>query len=391
MKGSEDNSAQDAGDASCAGLPPELTTEMSRLYSAGFSLLPLGGEDGKTAIAKFRDRKRLSLGLVIDRMSGGGSQTYGIRLGGLLVIDVDTDTPEARAYVETNFGSSPVKTLTRRGYHLYFRHAGKRPKDVSLPNVAIEFKAGDNLYVVGAGSVRPDGNGRYVAQGPLISPKELPWFVDRRAFGKSESNEGKTGSTVGRGFRHNALKRRARELALVADSLQEVVDDLIAFRDWEIEEPAEFSDEVIKNLAAWFWDKRENGRLWGKKNSGVFVHRHPITVLARQGYSLALMVYTVVLSFHGHKGGEEFALSPDGLRTSGHIKAGRHQLYSAIHLLVNLGLLTRRSIPVGRRTSYRYQIAAPWLLGERGERSFLTLVSDAGTSMSVLETQEKVA
>lgn len=390
MKRIKDQMAVKADDASHPGLPPELTMEMSRLYSAGYSLLPLGGDGGKKATVRFEDRNRLPLSRVINRMLGGGSQTYGIRLGGLLVIDVDTDTAEARAYVQANFGSSPVQTRTKRGFHLYFRHVGKKPNDIRLPNVAIEFKSGENSYVVGPCSVRPDDGGQYVAHGRLNSPKNLPWFVDRRTAAVTLDCDGKA-PTVGRGFRHKALKKRARELALVADGLHEVADDLKAFRDWEIEEPADFPDKMVEKMAEWFWEKRETGMLWGKTNSGVFVHRHPISLLARQGNALALMVYNVVLATHGHKGGKEFALCPDGLRVSGRVKAGRHQLYAAIHLLVDLGLLTRRAIPIGKRISYRYQIAAPWLAGERAEGSFLTLVSDGGTSMPVIKSQKKVA
>jgi hypothetical protein len=120
-------------DAAHPALPPELTVEMTRLYNAGFSLIPLGGGDGKRSIVRFGSRRRLPLEVVVNRMLAGGTRTYGIRLGGLLVVDVDTDTPEARAYVEAHFGSSPVRTLTPRGFHLYFRHAGEKPNDVHLP------------------------------------------------------------------------------------------------------------------------------------------------------------------------------------------------------------------------------------------------------------------
>jgi hypothetical protein len=35
-------------------LSPVLTSEMSRLYSAGFSLIPLGGDDGKKPIIGYK-------------------------------------------------------------------------------------------------------------------------------------------------------------------------------------------------------------------------------------------------------------------------------------------------------------------------------------------------
>lgn len=221
-----DPKGEGPNDAAHPSLPPELTVEMTRLYNAGFSLIPLGGGDGKKSTVKFGSRRRLPLQLVVNRMLAGGSHTFGIRLGGLMVVDVDTDTPEARAYVEAHFGSSPARTLTRRGFHFYFRHAGEKPRDVDLPNIKIEFKSGDNSYVVAAGSKRPDG-GSYEADGRLVSPKSLPWFVERDAFNRKKSSD-HSGSVerVQRGLRHTALKKRARELALVAQCFDDVVSDL---------------------------------------------------------------------------------------------------------------------------------------------------------------------
>lgn len=380
---------EELNDAAHPALPPELTVEMSRLYNAGFSLIPLGGGDGKKSIVRFGSRRRLPLQVVVNRMLAGGTRTYGIRLGGLLVVDVDTDTPEARAYVDAHFGSSPVRTLTRRGFHLYFRHAGDKPTDVHLPNIQIEFKSGDNSYVVAAGSTRPDG-GSYEADGRLVSPKSLPWFAER---GASERKKGADKhERVQRGLRHTALKKRARELALVAESFDDFLSDLIAFRDWEIEEPVEFADSVMESLALWFWDKREAGMLWSRENSGVFIHRHPITVLAQRGDSLALLLYNVVVAIHGHRPDREFALSPDGIRKSGRIKAGREQLYTAIHLLVELGLLDRTTTARGKRLFYRYRLGSPWLKGNGREGSSLTLVPDTGTSLTASnKTMGKVA
>jgi hypothetical protein len=212
-----------------------------------------------------------------------------------------------------------------------------------------------------------------------VAPKSLPWFAELSALEGAKRSEKQ--ERVQRGLRHTALKKRARELALVAECFDDFVCDLIAFRDWEIEEPAEFSDSAMECLARWFWDKREAGMLWSRENSGVFIHRHSIRVLAERGDSLALLLYSVVAAIHGHRPDKEFALSPDGLRKSRRIKAGREQLYAAIHLLVELGLLDRTTIARGKRLFYRYRLGAPWLEERVGEGSSLTLVPDTGTSL----------
>ena len=144
-----------ADDAAHPRLSAELTTLMTQLFSAGFSLLPLGGSNGKKPIVEFKGRKRLPLGVIVNRMAAGGSLTYGIRLDGLLVIDVDTDAPEARAYVEHRFAASGARTRTKRGFHLYYQFIdGKPPKAVRLPNIAIDFKTGRNSVNSGAQTTR---------------------------------------------------------------------------------------------------------------------------------------------------------------------------------------------------------------------------------------------
>lgn len=356
-----------------------VTAEMSRLFSAGHSLVPLGGPDGKVPIVAFRDRKRLPLALVMDRMGGAGSNTYGIRLNDLLVIDVDTDTPEARAYVEERFGSSPARTETSRGYHLYFRHTGPKPSQVREPGIAIDFKSGPNEFVVGPQSIRADGT-RYLPQGQVLAPSALPLFTDRHA--RTGVSAGATGAaTPGRhpkGSRHRALKRRAHQLASTADSLQELIDNLLAFRDWEIEAPEEFSDAAIQKMAGWFWEKRESGELWGGSKAVVQIDHKTIATLASRGEGTALLLLGLLLKAHGGQPGKTFAVVPDGLKNKGLLKAGRNQIYSAIDVLLDLGLLVCCKRARGNRNHHHYQLGS----GEKektGERSLLLLVPSEDT------------
>ena len=291
-------------------LPPVLTSEISRLYSAGFSLLPLGGPDGKKPIVEYRDRKRLPLSMLVDRMANAGSRTFGLRLKGLLVVDVDTDTPQAREYVERRFGTSPARTRTGRGFHLYFRLAGAKPKQVRLPGISIDFKSGENEFVVGPQSERPDGV-VYWPEGRLAALEGLPWFEDRDD-NTSTPEPAKCNGRYPQGVRHQMLKRRAHQLALAADSFGDLFANLVAFREWEIEKPEDFSDAWLENLALWFWHKRENGELWSGKNSVVQIHRAAVDELARRGEGLAFLLYGLLVSAHGHDPDARFAIVPDG-------------------------------------------------------------------------------
>ncbi|RUT97316.1 bifunctional DNA primase/polymerase, partial [Mesorhizobium sp. M7A.T.Ca.TU.009.02.1.1] len=295
-------------EAAHASLPALLTAELGRLFQAGFSLLPLGGDDGKKPIVAFKDRSRLPLGLVVNRMAGAGSNTFGIRLEGLLVVDVDTDTPKARAYVEMRFGTSPVSTKTSRGFHLYFRHNGSKPPSVDRPDIKIDFKAGGNEFVVGAHSERPDGS-IYWPIGKLVSFSGLPELFDREVPGIELA---KTNGRFPIGCRREMLKRRARQLALRADTFDDLVQNLVGFREWEIERPEDFSDGEISEMAAWFWKKRDSGKLWSGSNSVVMIERTVIDKLVADGEFTAYGLYSHLKAIHPAEGAK-FAIVPDGL------------------------------------------------------------------------------
>jgi hypothetical protein len=361
-------------------LSPVVTSEMSRLFSAGFWLLPLGGSDGKKPIVDYRNRKRHPLSLVVDKLAAAGSQSYGIRLKDMIVVDVDTDTPEARQYVESRFGTSPARTRTGRGFHLYFRHTGPIPKQVRLPRIAIDFKSGENAFVVGPQSERPDGV-VYWPEGRLIAPDVLPAFVDR-GVSSGETEGGTVNRRYPQGVRRDTLKRRAFDLAQVADSFDEMVADLLAFRDWEVEQPEDFSDDHLVALAQWFWEKRERGELWSKSNSVVQIRRAALDHLAALGEGLAFLLYSILVSAHGHNPGAPFAIVPDALRDSGRLNAGRRQIYAAIGVLLEAGLLVYHQKSCGNRSHHLYRFGLGVWAGageEKKEGSRLILISEKDT------------
>lgn len=355
--------------ASHPQLSPVLTAEMSRLFSLGFSLLPLGGSDGKKPIVSFKDKKRLPLSTVVDRMGAAASASYGIRLNDVVVVDVDTDTPEARAYVERRFGCSPCRTRTGRGFHHYYRSNGTIPAGVRLPGIAIDFKSGGNAFVVGPQSERPD-KVVYWPEARLVAPEELPLLDDREALGQALPTglaRAKPPATFPKGTRWSAIKKQARLLALRSHQFGDLFQGLKEFRDERVEQPQEFPDPSIEDLAHWFWDKKESGQLWVADNSTVQVPRQVIGTLAAQGHFVALALYGVLLSVHGHRPSNNFVIVPDGLRKV-RLKAGRKQIYAAIEVLRNLGLLNRTSNGgKGRPARYRLGFETTEEKIERGE------------------------
>ncbi|RLP22149.1 bifunctional DNA primase/polymerase [Mesorhizobium sp. YM1C-6-2] len=335
-------------------LPPALTSEMSRLFSAGFSLVPLGGDDGKKPTMSFRDRRRFPLATVVDRMAGSGSRSYGIRLKGLLVVDVDTDTPEARAYVERRFGTSPARTRTSRGFHLWFRHCSDRPAPVRLPGIAIDFKTGQNEFVVGPQSERPDG-AVYWPEGRIATIADLPWLEDRDP-GAAIADQNASVGRIPVGSRNDALKRRARKSARVASDYDNLLAELLAFRDVEMDDPRSYSEEQVVGLAKWAWQLRQQGKLWGGTNSVVVIRRSAVEELAANGHHRALSLLLFLRGQHGHDPSANFAVDPRALRKNGHFRDGTKQLYGAIKTLVARGHLVLVRPARGKRNHHDYRL-----------------------------------
>ena len=176
------------------------------------------------------------------------------------------------------------------------------------------------------------------------------------------------------------LKRRAHQLALAADSFGDLFANLVAFREWEIEKPEEFSDAWLENLALWFWHKREIGQLWSGANSVIQIHRAALDELARRGEGLAFLLYGLLVSAHGHDPDARFAIVPDALKSSRRLKAGRNQIYAAIDLLIEVGLCRCVARPIGNRNHYLYQLGDARYAGGRGREEFkITLVPEKDT------------
>ncbi len=95
--------------------------------------------------------------------------SYGVRLGrcrGDCLVVVDTDTPDAEAWVATHLPSTPLVVATARGWHRYFRAVGPQPKYIHRDGHTIECR-NQGQYVVGPGSIH--------ASGAVYAPTDWSW------------------------------------------------------------------------------------------------------------------------------------------------------------------------------------------------------------------------
>lgn len=341
-------------------LSPVLTGEMSRLYSAGFWLVPLGLDRKPLAFLKKKDgspAKRLPLSVVISKMAGAGSSNYGVRLPGLIVIDIDTDTPEAHEYVARRFGVSTVQIKSPKGVHHYFRLGDARPKNVKLPGIAIDFKSGCQEHVSGPFAERVDGGHYLPLAGHLKHVEALPMFADHEPDRRFEDwSDGSASSRVAVGTRNKHLCSIAVSYVSCSDTKPDLLADLIAYRNIHFDDPGSFSDSEIEGIVDWAFKKKLEGKIFHGRRSGVFIQRETIDRLAALGDGTALLLYSVLQADHGHRPDFDFSIVPDALRQAGKLKVGRRQIYEAIQTLVDEGLIEITFQSTKPKIPHRYKL-----------------------------------
>ncbi len=258
----------------CEAVP---IAEMSRLFEAGYSLIPLGkGSDGKEPLVTFQGRKRLPFQSVIRIMQKAGSAMYGIRLGGIVVVDCDTDNVQTLDFASAGFGHSDFMVKTSRGRHLYFHGENTQPEKIAIDRVKIDLKTGPNAYVVGPGSVRPDNGAVYtLASDWLPSPNLLPAFADRRDNPLRHHPE-----LVPVGGRNDFLFSLARQLVERQDSRESLFAALSAELHSGSERAESFPESGIWKIVDWVWKKRLTNNLWGGKKSAVQIYMTDIQDLS---------------------------------------------------------------------------------------------------------------
>ncbi len=363
-----------------------LRANIKALYNAGFTIIPLGGPDGKKPLVKGWDgRRRLPLSAVLNRLAANGSLSFGIRLDDLLVVDTDTDNLQTTKLIDERFGRSTVQVRTSRGLHQYFRCPAVGP--IAIPrairdtDVAVDFKSGKNAYVVGPGSVRPAGTVYEQLIGDLAT-SELPAFIDRAAGPDAPTHR------VPNGSRNRALVRFARQQVAVVGSLDALVAELMDFRNLEVEDPASVFDDEVLEVANWAWNLRLEGKLWRGRNSEVRINRLALDLLLpRDGGDVAIALYLLLVSEHGHLPGKLFAIVPTAIIKAGRMSTSRNKLYKARDTLLEEHLLELVHRGRGKKPHmYRLRSAivadALSSVGEGERVSTFTLLPDVGHTPS---------
>lgn len=317
-----------------SSLPDDFRNELARLVQAGFPLLPLGGgADGKAPLLSAWAGPKMALARILAPLYRSGSQVYGIRLDGLAVIDCDSDSAELVKAMEARFGPSPVHVKTPRGRHLYYRATGSAP-NLRAEGLPVDIKTGARAYVVGPGTIRPDG-GTYSAAKGVLGVNALPPL---RAPGTLHSEA--LGAAIPVGHRHSALAKEAMRMLEFVDSADELAANLAGVRDDLCEDAATMPDSELRAIAGWAWKVRLTGQIFRGRDSAFQVDRLALDALRRwHNDTDAIALYVLLQDMHGHSPGKRFALDFKAMREGGLTRLSIPRLRAARRTLEAVGLL----------------------------------------------------
>ena len=323
-----------------------------------FEVMPLAGADGKKPrVSKFRNRT-IHHRETIRLLEEDEISTYGIRLRGLTVIDIDESNWEHVAEVESLLGNSSFIVETGRGYHLYYRgqNSFKNPFTFS-----VNIKSGWNSYVVGPYSVRPDGVAYEPIKGACIHPPLTSCNVPEALLRKPRHMKrclppATKNGRVPVGHRHQYLLSQAWKLADECIDAEELTEKLMWQANRACANPASITLEEINGIASWMWGKQHYGKRYSEDFSEVKISRLIIDRLtALPGGSDALALYVLLASKHRHLG-NNFAIDFHGMKNGQLTDLGRDRFKRARNLLLELGLIQRaENYKVGSRPyTYRF-------------------------------------
>jgi len=319
--------------------------------------MPTGGDNGKRPLLGFSKNSRHPFELVMRRLEQANSQTYGIRLKGLVVLDIDVEDPSLIADMHRRFGRTDCIVKTCRGLHLYYSTSEKVSLNLRGEGLPVDVKQGLNAFVLGPHSLRPDGVFYQVYREPFSLCNVPRIQQDKKInFGTVVSASNKAQS----GTRHNFLIRKAREYIENVDSKEELLQNLLYDRDTYCDDPSSVPDIEVEGIANWIWNLRLKNKIYSKNNSAFRISREAFRQIRAlpNGY-VALDLYLYLNDKHGHISGRTFQISVDALQRTAGFAFGQKALRKAINQLLELGHLTIcKNYKVGQRGRI-FQLSRP--------------------------------
>jgi len=323
--------------------------EMRALFALGFHIIPCGGENGKKPMRRGWNKsttKRLPIDTCIEIMRLGGSSCYGIRLDNLTVVDCDSWNLQTADLIADRFPTSTFAVETARGLHLYFAANDPIPKNIKTGPVQIDFKSGHNHFVIGPGSVRPDG-AVYVAQtGDMASLSRLVDFKDKIPALQETAvvvpTSRFTADLVPVGKRDRALFRFVISEARECGDLESLRDAATRWVHIHCADPETMTATEIAAKCNWAWRKRQAGKLYTGQQSEFRISRAASAIINAQAGAIAgncMLTYTYLLQHHGHRPNAPFGIVAEAIANSGNLALSKSTIDRCKQMLKKLGLI----------------------------------------------------
>lgn len=320
----------------------QMQARAVELQRLGFAVIPLGnGPEGKAPAIRWRNTRPLGLEAFTKKMAETRATMYGVRLEGLIVLDVDSKDERLLAQLEETYGQAAVVVATPRGHHLYYRCDGKELSGMAN-GLPVDVKRGGGHYVVGPGSIRPSGVQYLEIRGRLGESPLTSLCVPAACSADASCQAGKTpwrgpSQKVRPGARHKYLMATAREYVAACETAEELHANLIALREEECLQPDTVSDDEVWRIAVWTFERWSQGRLYGETGGSYQVPRGLARQLYREPNALAL--FCVLRDNHGHRPRATFQLAFGAMKDGGLINMSERAFLRAVTKLREVGAI----------------------------------------------------
>jgi len=309
------------------------------LAAHGLALIPVGGEDGKNPLIRWKNMRRpLGRAALIKMAEQHGAENIGIVCGpsGLTVVDIDR--ADLLAAMLERFGPTPLVIETPSGgIHLFYKGAGERCANLRSEGLPVDIK-GIGGFVVAPPSVRPNGRDAgkcyRIVKGSwddlprltTIKPGSLP-------AARPAPRVGVAGDVL-EGTRNNTMLKLLLREVKGCDSPDQILDAAHGMNQSFV---PPMPDREVQRVAASAWDYEERGENWVGEESFVKVRRPEFGLLSHDPDALVMLIF-LRLSHEGIR--DEFAVSPKGIHKNGLLPGwGLHRIRGARDVLIREGFL----------------------------------------------------
>lgn len=309
------------------------------LHAHGLTVIPTGGEDGKSPLVKgwsrWKGQARSTVETFATKYPDANIGIVTGSISGVTVVDCDDENALANAV--SRFGHSPLVTRSPRGGgHLYFRSTGERNANLRGHGLNVDIRGIGGMVLAppserkGVGSYRVERGGwqslsALPALNPDALPPENPRWLDRASRPRAGAAEG---------GRNTALFAALRVVAHACGGLADLAAEAHGIN-------AQFSPPLaageVQKVARSVWTLKEQGRLFvSGQEPRILMLPSELQTLSADAFYL----WGWIKSWHGAKHGEPFALSPKAMQKAQTIKGwGRLRYSMTISELVSSGFL----------------------------------------------------